>query len=90
VKDSAVPPIFHPVTSFPLNRLVNPGSTAGAFPWKNAAKAERRMHVNCMARSVAPLRPEQALLRTAHIRIPQRLRCIIWAFGGTLVKEQIK
>jgi len=32
VKDAGGPPIFHPVSSVPLNRLVNPGSTAGAFP----------------------------------------------------------
>jgi hypothetical protein len=31
---------------------VNPGSTAGAFPWKDAAKAKRRTNVNSMAREV--------------------------------------
>src|SRR5687768_8784110 len=39
VNDSAGPPTFQPVKSFPLNRLVNPGSTAGAPAWAAPASA---------------------------------------------------
>jgi len=47
VKASGEPPTLHPVISFPLKRLVNPGSTAGGFPWTATASARRNAPVNC-------------------------------------------
>src|SRR5436190_7509117 len=48
VKDSGGPAIFQPVKSFPLNRLVKPGSTAGAPACAAAARATRTSDVSFM------------------------------------------